>query len=386
MNAQERNDFLAKLIKIDTIGGHEDRIAVVLKDLFDKHGIKNELVPVSEGRSDFYAEIGEGKSNKVLGFSGHEDVVKTGDPKEWKFPPLSAHIEDGKMFGRGTADMKSGLAAIALAMVELADEKALLNGKLKLLATVGEETSQNNHMQGARKFAQDGYVDDLNAVIIAEPSNGDIVYAHKGSITYQVTSEGIAAHSSTPEKGYNAITPLIRFYEEQEKYFNSLTDKNKDLGKTVPVVTKFSGGDQLNSVPDHAELFVKMRTIPEITNDEIIQHVESIINNINDQYNAKLAINILGNKIPVVTNRHSETVSLIEQINQQGLGKDFSIHGISAGTDASEMTKANSQMDVVIWGPGSNTPHQYNEYVVLDQYNRFIDMYKKLAKQYLNKE
>lgn len=382
MTNDERKEFLAKLIKIDTIGGNEDRVANVLKESFSAHNINCELVPVQPGRSNFYASMGNGKG-RVLALSGHQDVVKTGDPADWTFPPLSAQVKDGKMYGRGTADMKSGLAAAALAMMELADEGVELNGTIKFLGTVGEETSENNDMQGARKFAQAGYVNDVDALVIAEPSDGDIVYAHKGSITYRVVSIGIAAHSSTPDEGYNAITPLVRFYELQEKLFSKLNAKNPYLGTTIPVVTRFDGGDQLNSVPDKAELYVKMRTIPEINNETILNQVGELIEQVNTEFDAKLSLSILGNKKPVVTNPNDRFVQLVDSESKKLLNKQYSLHGISAGTDASEMTKANNHMSVVIYGPGSLTPHQVDEYVVLDQYYRFIDIYKQLAKDYL---
>ena len=199
MDNQARIDFLRRLIEIDTAGGFEDRLAVVLQSFMQEHNVSCRLLPVMKGRSNFYAELGDGNNNKVLAFCGHQDVVKTEDPAKWQFPPFSAHIENNRMYGRGTADMKGGLAAMAIAMAELKDESAGLNGKLELLGTVAEESSKINHMQGAQRFAKDGYVDDLTAAIFAEPTNADIAYAHKGSITYRIDSIGKAAHSSRPD-------------------------------------------------------------------------------------------------------------------------------------------------------------------------------------------
>ena len=385
MDNQARIDFLSQLIQIDTAGGFEDRVATVLQSFMKQQDISCRRLSVMPGRSNFYAQLGTGKNGKVLAFCGHQDVVKTEDPAMWHFPPFSAHIENGRMYGRGTADMKGGLAAMAIALAELKDTGVTLNGKLELLGTVAEESSKINHMQGAQQFAKDGYVDNITAAIFAEPTNADIAYAHKGSITYRIDSIGKAAHSSRPDLGFNAITPLIHFYQEQEQYFHELVTQyeNPVLGKAVPVVTKINGGEQLNAVPDHAELFVKLRTIPETDNDDIIAHLKRIIDYVNDQDHAQLSLEILGNKMAVTTDRNAEIVNIAQHAADQLLGRDFSVRGIAFGTDASEMSKANSDMDVLVFGPGNATAHKIDEYIDLDLYLKMIDIYKQIAMDYL---
>lgn len=385
MDNQARIDFLKQLIQIDTAGGFEDRVATVLQSFMNQHDVSCRLLPVMPGRSNFYAQLGTGKNGKVLAFCGHQDVVKTEDPAMWHFPPFSAHIENGRMYGRGTADMKGGLVAMAIALAELKDEGITLNGKLELLGTVAEESSKINHMQGAQQFAKDGYVDNITAAIFAEPTNADIAYAHKGSITYRIDSVGKAAHSSRPDLGFNAITPLIHFYQEQEQYFHELVTQyeNPVLGKAVPVVTRINGGEQLNAVPDHAELFVKLRTIPETDNDDIIAHLKRIISYVNDQDHAQLSLEILGNKMAVTTDRNAEIVNVAQRAAENLLDRDFSVRGIAFGTDASEMSKANGDMDVLVFGPGNATAHKIDEYIDLDLYLRMIDIYKQIAIDYL---
>ena len=88
----------------------------------------------------------------------------------------------------------------------------------------------------------------------------------------------------------------------------------------MPVVTKIDGGEQLNAVPDHAELFVKLRTIPETDNDEIIAHLSRIIANINDQDHAQLSIEVLGSKIAVTTERNAEIVAIAQKAATDHLG------------------------------------------------------------------
>lgn len=381
MNPKERQQFLADLVKINTAGGHEDQLAHYLATQFQAHHINCQLIPVEPGRSNVLASIGTG-SGPTLALSGHQDTVLIGDLAKWDFDPLGATIKDGKMYGRGTTDMKAGLAAQALALIELADEGYSLGGTLQFMATIAEESSEHNHMQGAAYFANNGYVKNVDALIIGEPTEKSVVYAHKGSITYQVTSKGVAAHSSTPERGYNAITPLIDYYNLQKQYFDTLTATNQYLGPTVPVVTKIDGGMQLNSVPEAAELFVKVRTIPEVTNETIINHLTEIINRINQQDQAQLELVIIGNKFPVITEPTDPFIQLLQTTSQRILEHEVPLSGWAAGTDASELIKGNPQMKVSILGPGNASIHKVNENVDLKTFTNFVDLYKEIAKQF----
>lgn len=383
MDQQARLDFLKQLIAIDTAGGHEEKVSLFLKDSFAKHGITAQLVQVEPGRHDVIAKLGTG-NGPVLAFEGHQDTVAIGEKDQWQHDPLGAEIVGDKVYGRGTTDMKAGLAAEALALMELADEGAELNGTLEFIATVAEESSQHNHMQGAQTLVKKGLIQDVDAIIIAEPSDSQLDFAHKGSITYRVSSVGKTAHSSMPQLGYNAIKPLVHYYNLQEEYFKSFAGvENQYLGKTVPVVTKIDGGQQLNSVPDYAELFAKVRTIPEISNDEIWQHIKAMIKQVNEEDGAQLSLTVLGDKIPVVTDPNAPFIKTLHRVAEEKLQRPVAIQGVAFGTDASELSKGNDHFSMAVLGPGNKTAHAINEWVSLTTYYEFIEMFNEIAKQYL---
>lgn len=383
MDQQARLDFLKQLIAIDTAGGHEEKVSLFLKDSFAKHGITAQLVEVEPGRHDVIAKLGTG-NGPVLAFEGHQDTVAIGEKDQWQHDPLGAEIVGDKVYGRGTTDMKAGLAAEALALMELADEGAELNGTLEFIATVAEESSQHNHMQGAQTLVKKGLIQDVDAIIIAEPSDSQLDFAHKGSITYRVSSVGKTAHSSMPQLGYNAIKPLVHYYNLQEEYFKSFAGvENQYLGKTVPVVTKIDGGQQLNSVPDYAELFAKVRTIPEISNDEIWQHIKAMIKQVNEEDGAQLSLTVLGDKIPVVTDPNAPFIKTLHRVAEEKLQRPVAVQGIAFGTDASELSKGNDHFSMAVLGPGNKTAHAINEWVSLTTYYEFIEMFNEIAKQYL---
>lgn len=195
--------ILSDIVKINTENGNEKELALYLKKLLEDNGVSSELIEFSDDRASLVAEISNG-DGPVLALAGHMDVVSAGDENEWKYPPFDAHIEDNVMWGRGTSDMKAGLAALVIAFIEMKKSKNF-KGKLRLIATVGEEVGQ----YGAGQITDQGYLDDVDSVIIAEPCSVAIAFAHKGSLNYKVRSKGVEAHSSTPELGSNAIEHLL---------------------------------------------------------------------------------------------------------------------------------------------------------------------------------
>ena len=375
-------NFLARLIQINTAGGNEKPLADFLARQFKNHQIDCKLIPVENNRSDLVAQIGSGEK-PVIALSGHLDTVAIGNRKKWTFPPLGGYISHKQMYGRGTSDMKAGLAAEILAMFNLKADHLPTFGTLRLLATVGEETSPKNHMQGAKKLVEKGYLSDVCDLIIAEPFHQAIYPAHKGSLTYQIKSRGQATHSSTPQLGYNAITPLVGFYSQQQKYFTTLQKQNKFLGKTVPVVTQITGGKQLNTVPDYASLVTKIRTIPEIKNQKILHDLRCLIKNLNEKKKAQLTLTVLGNKAPVLTNPHSKLVKTLQAQSQICLDQKLPVAGLAAGTDASEFIVGNPKLNLAILGPGNATAHKINEYVSLKNFLAYIKLYQSSIQKLL---
>ncbi len=415
MNKQERINLLRDLVKIDSVGGHEKGVSTYLANFLDHHGIKNKTIEVEPGRYNLVAEIGD-KPDPVLVLEGHQDVVGLGDRSKWTHDPLEAEIVGNRMYGRGTSDMKAGLAAEIITMVELKDSRQQINGQVRLLATVGEESSSVNHMQGAQYFAQNGYLDHVTGAIVAEPSSVPVSwleggpsqipfkfeeklidhlihvnqsseqyllsFAHKGSITYEIRSKGKSAHSSSPNLGINAIDPLIEVYEAQKKYFLTLTKTNTALGKTVPVVTKIIGGDQLNSVPGSASLYVKIRTIPEEKNDDIVSKIRDIVDQLNNKSQADLSFHLLGNKYPVMSNPNDKLIQSLKRIGEAKLNQEVPIGGTPGGTDAAEFVRVKPDIAVAVFGPGNLTAHQIDEFVDLDNFERFITIYEEVIKAY----
>lgn len=404
MDKSEKLSILDDLIKLKTVNNNEEIVANYLKDLFEKHQIKTELVKYDEHRFNLIASLTNNADN-TLGFTGHEDVVAPVNEDEWNYGAFNPKHIDGKIFGRGTSDMKSGLAGMAIALIELSQDDSF-KGNIKFIATVGEELGE----VGAKQLSEAGYANDLNALVVGEPSNASskpvmdqlthsgliqipkpnpstygrhaIFCAHKGSISYKVISRGKAAHSSMPEAGINALDNLITFYNKQKEYFNTLSAKDEILGKTIPAVTIINSGDQENTIPDYAEMHVKIRTIPEYNNDKLSEDLQKIINDLNQDPRMSLEFDESSSNWPVKTDMDSNFLELVRQSYRETFEQDALAVGAPGGTDASQFVKANPDLEVVVAGPGNESAHQVNEFVFEDDYLQFIEIYKKIATKY----
>lgn len=379
MEKQEKIKLLQDVIRIKSVNGNEEEVATYIQKLLKQHEIESELVPYAPGRSSLVATIKNG-SGKVLGLTGHMDVVDAGDATEWMYPPFEAHIEGNKLYGRGSTDMKSGLMAMVIAMIELKEAGLPIDGTIKLLATVGEEVGE----LGAGDLTKKGYANDLDGLIIGEPSNYNLGYTHMGSINYEVTSIGKESHSSMPEQGINAIDHLNDFITIVNEEMGKITKEYEDdeLGRTIHNVTVIRGGEQVNSIPGKATLQGNIRSLPEFDNDQVINLLQKIVDQLNQKPTYRLTLTIDYNKIPVKANKDSQLIQVI----QSQFDKPLPVFGAAGTTDAAEFVKADKKFDFVVFGPGVTTlPHAVNEYVEIDNYLDMIDKYQAIAKDYLKK-
>ncbi|MDT4092740.1 ArgE/DapE family deacylase, partial [Staphylococcus aureus] len=326
---KEKIQLLADIVELQTENNNEIDVCNYLTDLFDKYDIKSEILKVNEHRANIVAEIGNG--SPILALSGHMDVVDAGNQDNWSYPPFQLTEKDGKLYGRGTTDMKGGLMALVVSLIELKEQNELPHGTIRLLATAGEEKEQ----EGAKLLADKGYLDDVDGLIIAEPTGSGIYYAHKGSMSCKVTATGKAVHSSVPFIGDNAIDTLLEFYNLfKEKYselkqqdtkheldvapmFKSLIgkeiseeDANYASGLTA-VCSIINGGKQFNSVPDEASLEFNVRPVPEYDNDFIESFFQNIINDVDSN---KLSLDIPSNHRPVTSDKNSKLITTIKDV------------------------------------------------------------------------
>src|SRR5262245_14744529 len=190
------------LIRYETINppGNEQPCAEFLGGMLEQAGFAITYVPMGENRANLIARIGGSPDKKPLCFSGHTDVVPLG-VAPWSVSPFAAEIADGKLYGRGSTDMKGGVAAFVAASLELAPKLAGTAG-LVLVITAGEERG----CVGANLLAAtEGVLGEAGAMIVAEPTSNRPLVGHKGVLWVEGVAKGVTAHGSTPQYGVNAV-------------------------------------------------------------------------------------------------------------------------------------------------------------------------------------
>ncbi|GEO57792.1 ArgE/DapE family deacylase [Companilactobacillus bobalius] len=371
-------DVLKDLVAIKSDNDNELKVASYLKDLLAKYDIESEIKIIRGNRANLVAEIGHGKP--VLGISGHMDVVAAGNLDDWDSNPYQLTEKDGQLYGRGATDMKSGLAALVITMIELHHQGLPKQGTIRLMATMGEEVGE----EGSSYFLEDGSMDDVDGLVIGEPSGYNIGYAEKGSMDIKFISKGKASHSSMPEKGFNAIDPLMNLLIDANNTFRDENIKHDSIGPLIFNTTLINGGTQVNSIPDHAEAEINARTIPEYDNQKVIEVLNDLIKKYNDQ-GAQISFDAYMNESPVLMDPKNALVAPMKKLMEQYTDEEVHVTPISAVTDASNLVqKKPNDLPFLIAGPGNDTPHQINEHVDKQMYLNFIDIYEKLFIDFLD--
>lgn len=382
LSDDEKIKLLADLISFKSVNDYELDVAQYIKKFFEKYGIDSKIIPINDTRANLVAEVGSG--SPVLAISGHMDVVSEGDTNDWETDPFELVEKSGKLYGRGTTDMKSGLAAMIVAMIELKKNGLLQNnGTLRFMATVGEEVGE----KGSADFYDKGFTNDIDALVIGEPSGDEIIYGHRGSMDVRITSYGEMAHSSIPEKGYNALDPVVEFLNDAKHYFESITVSDKELGKLTYNTTILNAGKQVNTIPDKATAEMNIRTIPEFSNKMVSQVLDKLVKKQNDQ-GANMKLDIYMSQEPVLKQKDNRLVELADQSVENNLNTQFQRMTSPGVTDASNLLKghSNSEFPFIMFGPGeTKMAHKVNEFVDKQRYLSFSNIYDELILSYFNK-
>lgn len=248
------------LLRMNTVNppGNEDQCTRYLADLLSAAGYNCRLVEFAPRRSTLIARIGGRHDKPPICFTGHVDVVPLGSAK-WTRDPFGAEIVGDKLYGRGSSDMKSGVAAFTIAAIALAEQIKDSAG-LTLVITAGEETGCEGafHLVGMEGAAE--ILGTAGALVVAEPTSNEPLVGHKGAFWLQASATGVTAHGAMPESGDNAIYKIARAALTLEN-FDFGTEPHALMGRGTLNIGTVSGGLNINSVPDAAAMTIDIRSV-----------------------------------------------------------------------------------------------------------------------------
>ena len=373
---QEALELLRSMIKTNTVNppGNEKELAVKLAALMNSEGIEAETVEVLPGRDNLIVRMAGENHGKLLAATGHLDTVPPGGIP-WEHDPFAADVVDGKLYGRGTSDMKSGDAAFLYAMIKLKREGIVPKQDIIFIGTVSEE----NGSLGAKAFVEAGGMKNVDALLVCEPSSNELDIAHKGAVWVKVKFYGKTAHGSMPDLGVNAVSRAAKFIAAIDaQSFDVKPDDILDMPSCS--VNICQGGVATNVVPDYCEVNIDFRTIPGQTAEDIKAYLNKALDSAaKDDKDFKAEIEILSDLAAV---RCPEGASILDALDKAA-GRKHIRRGVRFYTDASTLVRDYPEKQVVIYGPGvSEMAHQPNEYCEVEQFERFVETYANLLKDY----
>jgi succinyl-diaminopimelate desuccinylase len=368
-------EFLKQLIKAEsTPEKGELASAEVVLDEFSKSGINCRIDTWEQTRANIIAQVNSVGSKRALLFACHLDVVGPGE-EEWDKPAFEAIESNSKIYGRGSVDMKGGIAAAVTAIRQIVDSGIKLQGDIIFTAVAGEETDSC----GAQRFINNHErLPDFVGIVIPEPTDFSIVTAHRGMLWLEITTKGKAAHGSTPELGVNAINSMRLVLNELENY-KIPTKPHKLLGKCSMSINTITGGKALNVVPDKCTIKVDIRTLPEQNHQDIISDLGKIFGKIktgNPQFDAE--VGVVRQVRPLETDCSCDFIK--DFCSAVGIKKTVAVGFTTDGPHFAPLGAP-----VVIFGPGKpQLCHKPNEYIEINDIEKAVEHYKNIILNFLS--
>jgi succinyl-diaminopimelate desuccinylase len=360
-------ELTRELIRFNTINppGNEGPAAEHLGSLLEAAGARCSYVPLAEGRPNLVARIGGSNAGPPLGFTGHTDTVPLG-LQPWTVDPHAADVKDGKIWGRGASDMKSGVAAFVAAAIDMAPQLDGTAGVI-LYITAGEETGS----EGAFALASAGIRGEAGALVVAEPTSNRALCGHKGALWLKAIARGVTAHGSMPGKGVNAVYAAARAVSKLEEFQFNIA-RHPVMGGPTLNVGWMHGGINVNSVPDRAEVGIDIRSIPGQRHARVRDEISSALG-------SEIEVETMVDVESVWTEAETAWMRQVFDVCETVQGARPSVDAAPYFTDASALTPALGGVPTVILGPGpAHMAHQTDEWCEIARIEEAAEVYRRL--------
>ena len=367
------NDLVAMVAipSVNTFGSNhhdspvEEGMALFFENRLQQLGLDVKSHVVEQGRRNVWGTLkGRGTGPTIL-LAGHFDTVGVAAYDG----PFNAVVENGNVYGRGSCDMKAGLAAYleVVRLIQLSGQP--LSGDLIIAGIVDEEHA----MVGSAYFGQTG--PKVDYAIVAEPSSLNISASHKGQVCLSMTTTGKSVHSSMPELGINAIYHMNSLVSELQRYAFDLEQRpaHPVCGKPSFSIGVINGGQNASSVPDHCEITIDRRTIPGESYDTVMAELTAIVERVASEipdFQYAFSEPTL-NVPPLSTSEDSIVFKSVFTACKKVLGREPEVTPFPGSTDA-----PNFGVPAIICGAGSLAQaHSLNEYVPINEMVSAVQIY-----------
>ncbi|MFQ6077331.1 MAG: M20 family metallopeptidase [Candidatus Bathyarchaeia archaeon] len=401
-NRKEILSLASNLVRIPSENppGDTAQIASLIEEYLKEHGIGTETHEPAEGRVSVIGRLGR-RGGRGLIFNGHMDTVPIGDVDRWSFPPLRGMIEGGVLYGRGSVDMKGGLAAMMAAQRLLVEFEDQLGGSLILTAVADEETGG---ALGAEWLVRNGVISG-DACVVGEPSAlGLCRIGEKGICFLRLTTMGVPCHGSVPMLGDNAILTMtkaikavLKLYDQEVETPIGLRDvveeskrlivQQSGVEETMNVMDRCTvnvglirGGTKVNIVPDACTIEVDIRVPHGLVVKEVVQRVEKLLA---ENVKGEVGVEVASSTDPTVTPPKDPIVALLCENARRILGASPSLFIQQSATDARHLRLQG--IPSVSYGPGNGVKyaHAYDEQIRVGDIVQATKIYLCTALDYL---
>ena len=365
-------------------GRSEEGAARLVAHQLRSFGWTPEIDLVAPGRPNVYAVVEGGRPGPTLMFEGHTDVVTEGDRDAWSVDPFRGEILDGRLYGRGSADMKSGLIASMFAARAVADEGSF-PGRILLAALVDEE----GMMAGARHFVSTGRADGVDAAICCEPEEGEVCNVSKGALRLRVDFAGAMAHGAMPFQGRNPNPVLARFLgqlAEEEASLQAAHPTHAHLGDVhlTPTVLRAGEPAQMNVIPRDAAAWLDVRTIPGVDHAAVVEAIGARAAAAGHDAGVVGSVTVIDDRPAVSTPATSPVVTALCEAHAAVTGQPARLGGVPGATDGTVLT-SRTGMPTVVYGPGGKwIAHQVDEFVEVAAIIEAAEVYREAALRFLS--
>jgi acetylornithine deacetylase/succinyl-diaminopimelate desuccinylase family protein len=328
--------------------GGEGKTVAALADACRQRSLDVTSTEVEPGRENISAVLAGAGSRPGLLLLGHTDVVPVGHG--WTVPPFGGVVRDGRLYGRGSADMKGGLAACVVAMSALQRAGVALSGPVELAAVVDEEETG----KGVRAYLKDGDRSAFAGCIVAEPTDLQTIIAARGDSYVEVAVTGRAAHSGNPSDGVNAIYGAAAVVAELERWHGDLAAAAHPLvGPATWSVGQVHGGTGTSTVPAKCEVVADRRLLPDENGPDVLAEARERIAGLRlEERGLRVDVRMTMDMPGFETAPDHPLVLTAERSVRGAGGPALPLGGWTAGCDGGFVAR-DAGVPVLVLGPGS---------------------------------